>query len=188
MSIIEAFEKEFATEPAREAPTTEKKREGVALDANPPLKNAGAPKMGNGGGNNNADNFGDPQMMSMQEHDDKYHPGGYKGGKCSWREAHGLKGVTIEDLQQRQQGVQTSGGAAGGGNGFGNPNNLSKEELAFFENMFETLHALGEEDLANDLYKSLNENYAELEPKAHTIDGNTIEAESKTAELIAQFL
>lgn len=189
MSIIEAFEKEFATESAGEAPATEEKREGVALDANPPLKNAGAPKMGNGGGNNNnADNFGDPQMMSMQEHDDKYHPGGYTGGKCSWRDARGLKGVTINDLQQRQQGVQTSGGAAGGGNGFGNPNNLSKEEIAFFENMFETLHALGEEDLANDLYKSLNENYADLEPKAHTIDGDTIEAESKTAELIAQFL
>lgn len=189
MSIIEAFEKEFATEPAGEAPATEEKREGVAMDANPPLKNAGAPKMGNGGGNNNnADNFGDPQMMSMQEHDDKYHPGGYNGGKCSWRDARGLKGVTIEDLQQRQQGVQTSGGAASGGNGFGNPNNLSKEELAFFENMFDTLYALGEEDLANDLYKSLNENYADLEPKAHTIDGDTIEAESKTAELIAQFL
>ena len=189
MSIIEAFEKEFATEPAGEAPATEEKREGVALDANPPLKNAGAPKMGNGGGNNNnADNFGDPQMMSMQEHDEKYHGGAYTGGKCSWRDARGLKGVTIEDLQQHQQGGQTSGGAAGGGNGFGNPNNLSKEEIAFFENMFETLHALGEEDLANDLYKSLNENYADLEPKAHTIDGDTIEAESKTAELIAQFL
>lgn len=40
-------------------------------------------------------------MMTLAEHDEKNHPGGYKGGKCTWRDSHGMSGMTLEEAQRK---------------------------------------------------------------------------------------
>lgn len=41
------------------------------------------------------------EMMTLAEHDEKNHKGGYKGGRCTWRDKHGMSGMTLEEAMSK---------------------------------------------------------------------------------------
>lgn len=45
--------------------------------------------------------MGGTEMMTLAEHDEKNHKGGYKGGRCSWRDKHGMSGMTLEEAMSK---------------------------------------------------------------------------------------
>ena len=44
---------------------------------------------------------GEGEMMTLAEHDEKNHKGGYKGGRCTWRDKHGMSGMTLEEAMSK---------------------------------------------------------------------------------------
>ena len=45
--------------------------------------------------------MGGTEMMTLAEHDEKNHKGGYKGGRCTWRDKHGMSGMTLEEAMSK---------------------------------------------------------------------------------------
>ena len=45
--------------------------------------------------------MGGEEMMTLAEHDEKNHKGGYKGGRCTWRDKHGMSGMTLEEAMSK---------------------------------------------------------------------------------------
>lgn len=67
------------------------------------------------GGASSSGTGGSGEMMTLAEHDEKNHPGGYKGGKCTWRDSHGMRGMTLEEAQRK--GLADKKFPVGGGEG-----------------------------------------------------------------------
>lgn len=81
--------------------------EQVAMDAMPGMSlNMKTPKPAASGipkapgapqGMGDETSMGGEEMMTLAEHDERNHKGGYKGGRCTWREAYGMAGMSLEE-------------------------------------------------------------------------------------------
>lgn len=85
--------------------------EVVAMDAMPGMGlNMKTPKPAGSGlpkapaaakGMGDQTSTGEGEMMTLAEHDEKNHKGGYKGGRCTWRDKHGMSGMTLEEAMSK---------------------------------------------------------------------------------------
>ena len=73
--------------------------EAFVMDAAPSgiKKDAAKIATGTSGG---SEPFGGEEK-TLEEHDAKHHPDGYKGGKCNWRDTHGMSGMTLAEAQKQ---------------------------------------------------------------------------------------
>ena len=107
MTVKEAFAQAFDEAFVMDAmPGNDMPRNTLPQEPNAPsgLKKNAA-KMPTGGG---GEPFGGEEE-TLEEHDAKHHPDGYKGGKCNWRDTHGMSGMTLAEAQQQGLARQVQG-------------------------------------------------------------------------------
>ena len=134
MTIKEAFAQAFDEAFVMDAmPGNDMPKNTLPQKPNAPSglpKNAAKVQKGGGGG---GEAFGGPEE-TLEEHDAKHHPEGYKGGECNWRDTHGMSGMTL--AQARAQGLagQPQGQPQPSGNVQPNPEELDRQAQQIAQN------------------------------------------------------